>query len=78
MAYHVNVGAPVSLFACTLPKGAIPVGVIRRDDGSVGALVRLRMGTYAQLNDNAIRPLNRQAVLRAMIEALPPRCEERP
>jgi hypothetical protein len=70
MAYHVKVGAPIELYAGALPAGALPVGVVRRDDGSAGALVRLRMGTYAQLNDHALCALNRREVLRAMIEGL--------
>lgn len=68
--YHVEVGGPVHLYAREIPAGAMAVGVIRSDDGSAGALLRFRNGTYAQMNDLAIRALDRLDVLRAMSQAL--------
>jgi hypothetical protein len=68
--YHVEIGGPVHLYAREVPAGAMAVGVIRTDDGVAGALVRFRNGAYAQMNDLAIRALDRLEVLRAMSTAL--------
>jgi len=70
MVYHVEVGGPVHLYAREIPAGAMAVGVIRSDDGAEGALLRLRNGAYAQMNDGMLRALDRLEVLRAMAAAL--------
>ena len=70
MAYQVEIGGPAHLYAPEIPAGAMPVGVVRNDDGVVGALLRFRDGAYAQMNDHAVRALNRLKVLRAMAAAL--------
>lgn len=70
MVLRVEVGGPVHLYAPEMPAGAMAVGVIRSDDGVAGALLRFRNGAYAQMNDGAIRVLDRLEVLRAMSAAL--------
>jgi hypothetical protein len=67
---RVEVGGPAHLFVRELPAGAMAVGVIRGDDGVAGALLRFRNGAYAQMNEEAIRALDRIDVLRAMSVAL--------
>ena len=59
MVYRVEVGWPAHLYATEIPAGAVAVGVIRSDDGVAGALLRFRNGAYAQMNDHAIRALDR-------------------
>lgn len=71
MAYDVEVGAPAQLYARALPAGATAVGIVRKETGETGALLRLRNGLYAQMNGSAIRPLDRREVLRAMLELRP-------
>lgn len=58
MAYHVEVGGPVHLYAKAIPAGATAVGVIRSENGDTGALLRFRSGAYAQMNDDGVRPLD--------------------
>lgn len=70
MAYDVEVGAPAALYARAVPMGATAVGIVRKETGETGALLRFGSGAYAQMNGNAIRPLDRREVLRAMISAL--------
>ena len=70
MVLRVEVGGPAHLYAREMPAGAMAVGVIRSDDGIAGALLRFRNGAYAQMNDEAIRALDRLDVLRAMSAAL--------
>ena len=69
MRYVVEVGAPAQLYVRELPSNAVAVGIVRKDTGETGALLRFRSGAYAQMNGNAIRPLDRRKVLRAMEEA---------
>ena len=66
MAYDVEVGAPAQLYARALPAGAIAVGIVRKETGETGALLRFQSGAYAQMSGNKIRPLDRREVLRAM------------
>lgn len=70
MVYQVEIGGPAHLYAREFPAGAMPVGVVRNDDGIAGALLRFRSGAYAQMNDHAVRALDRPRVLRAMTAAL--------
>ena len=69
MALLVEVGGPVHLYTREVPAGAMAVGVVRSDDGAVGALLRFRNGAYAQMNDSMLRALDRLEVLRAMTAA---------
>ena len=73
MAYDVEVGAPAQLYARALPAGAIAVGIVRKETGETGALLRFQSGAYAQMSGNKIRPLDRREVLRAMAKGLPAR-----
>ena len=70
MVYKVEIGGPAHLYAREFPAGAMPVGVVRNEDGIAGALVRFRSGAYAQMNEHAVRALDRLKVLRAMTAAL--------
>jgi len=70
MAYNVEVGAPAQLYARTLPPGATAVGIVRKETGETGALLRFKNGAYAQMNGSAIRLLDRREVLRAMLEGV--------
>ena len=70
MVLRVEVGGPAHLYAREIPAGAMPVGVVRSDDGASGALLRFRNGAYAQMNDSAVRALDRLEVVRAMSSAL--------
>ena len=70
MSYVVEVGAPAQLYVRNVPRDAIAVGIVRKETGETGALLRFRSGAYAQMNGNAIRPLDRREVLRAMQEAV--------
>ena len=71
MAYQVEIGGPAHLYAPEIPAGAMPVGVVRNEDGVVGALLRFRDGAYAQMNGAVVKALNRQDVIRAMRELQP-------
>ena len=73
MAYDVEVDGPAVLYARALPAGATAVGIVRKETGETGALLRFSSGAYAQINGSAIRPLDRREVLRAMVDALPKR-----
>ena len=64
MAYVVEVGAPARLYIRDVPSDAMAVGIVRKDTGETGALVRFRSGAYAQMNGNTVRPLDRREVLR--------------
>ena len=70
VAYDVEVGAPAQLYARTLPAGATAVGIVRKETGETGALLRFKNGAYAQMNGSLIRPLNRREVLRAMLDGV--------
>ena len=59
-------GAPAQLYARAVPAGAVAVGIVRKETGETGALLRYPNGTYAQINGSTIRPLSRREVLRAM------------
>ena len=69
MAYVVEVGAPVKLYARDVPSDAIAVGIVRKESGETGVLLRFRSGAYAQMDGNTVRPLDRREVLRAMQES---------
>lgn len=69
MAYVVEVGAPVKLYARDMPSDAIVVGIVRKETGETGVLLRFRSGTYAQMDGNTVHPLDRREVLRAMQES---------
>jgi hypothetical protein len=73
MAYDVEVGAPAQLYARAMPPGATAIGIVRKETGETGALLRFQSGAYAQMNGSKIRPLNRSEVLRAMSKGLPAR-----
>ena len=73
MAYDVEVGAPAQLYARAVPTGATAVGIVRKETGETGALLRFQSGAYAQMNGSKIRPLDRREVLRAMSKGLPAR-----
>jgi hypothetical protein len=68
MTYNVEVGAPAQLYVRALPAGATAVGIVRKEMGETGALLRFKNGAYVQMNGSAIRPLDRREVLRAMLE----------
>jgi len=70
MAYHIEVGGPAHQYASAIPAGATAVGVIRSENGDAGALLRFRSGAYAQMNNDGVRPLDRNEVVRAMSVAL--------
>jgi hypothetical protein len=70
MSYDVEVGAPAQLYARAIPAGATAVGIVRKETGETGALLRFRSGAYAQMNGSNIRPLDRREVIRAMAEGL--------
>ena len=70
MAYDVEVGAPAQLYARAVPPGATAVGIVRKETGETGALLRFKSGAYAQMSGGAIRPLDRREVLRAMSKGL--------
>ena len=70
MDYVVEIGAPAQLYARAVPAGAVAVGIVRKDTGETGALLRFRNGAYAQMNGHALRPLSRRDVLRAMQAAI--------
>jgi hypothetical protein len=73
MGYDVEIGAPAQLYARTVPAGATAVGIVRKETGETGALLRFQNGVYAQMNGSKIRPLDRREVLRAMSKGLPRR-----
>ena len=71
MAVRIEVGGPAHLYFNTLPRGAGAVGVIRREDGDAGALLRFRRsGEYVQMIGDAIRPLDRAEIVAAMREGI--------
>jgi len=70
MAYVVEVGAPAQLYVREVPSGAVAVGIVRKETGETGALLRFRSGAYAQMNGNTVRRLDRREVLRAMQESV--------
>jgi hypothetical protein len=70
MEYIVEIGAPAQLYVRAVPANAVAVGIVRKQTGETGALLRYRDGAYAQMNGHAIRPLNRRDVLRAMQAAI--------
>ena len=70
MALRIEVGAPAQLYAGTLPAGATAVGIVRKETGETGALLRFMNGAYVQMNGSAIRPLDRHEVLRTMREGV--------
>ena len=67
---RIEVGAPAQLYTRALPVGATAVGIVRKETGETGALLRFKNGAYAQMNGSAIRPLDRREVLRAMLEGV--------
>jgi len=70
MDYVVEIGAPAQLYVRAVPVGAVAVGIVRKETGETGALLRFKSGAYAQMNGHAIRPLSRRDVLRAMLKAV--------
>jgi hypothetical protein len=70
MAYNVEVGGPARLYTRAVPGGATAVGIVRKETGETGALLRFSSGAYAQMNGSEIRPLDRREVIRAMSDAL--------
>ena len=66
MSYIVEVGAPAGLYVHDVPTGAGAVGIVRKETGETGVLLRFRSGAYAQMNGNTVRRLDRREVLRAM------------
>ena len=70
MVLRVEVGAPAQLYTRTVPAGATAVGIVRKETGETGALLRFKNGAYAQMNGSAIRPLDRREVIRAMLEGV--------
>jgi len=70
MAYDVEVGAPAQLYARAVPAGATAVGIVRKETGETGALLRFQNGVYVQMSGSKIRPLDRREVLRAMSKGL--------
>jgi hypothetical protein len=70
MVLRIEVGAPAQLYVRALPAGATAVGIVRKETGETGALLRFKNGAYVQMNGSAIRPLERREVLRAMLEGV--------
>ena len=70
MSYVVEIGAPAQFYTRAVPAGAVAVGIVRKETGETGALLRFRNGAYAQMNGTALRPLSRRDVLRAMQAAI--------
>jgi len=70
MDYVVEIGAPAQLYARALPAGAVAVGIVRKETGETGALLRFANGAYAQMNGQVPRPLSRRAVFLAMRAAI--------
>jgi hypothetical protein len=70
MTYNVEVGAPAQLYVRALPAGATAIGIVRKQTGETGALLRFKNGAYVQMNGGVIRPLDRREVLRAMLEGV--------
>lgn len=70
MVLRIEVGAPAQPYARALPAGAIAVGIVRKETGETGALLRFKNGAYVQMNGSAIRPLDRREVLRAMLDGV--------
>lgn len=50
------------LYSNTFPKGSCIIGTIEREDGSVGALIRLKNGYYAQINAGEMKTLDQHLV----------------
>jgi hypothetical protein len=69
MALRVEGGGPAHLYTREVPAGAMAVGVVRSDDGAVGALLRFHNGAYAQMDDSMLRALDRLEALCAMTAA---------
>jgi hypothetical protein len=45
-------------------------GIVRKETGETGALLRFQGGAYVQMSGSKIRPLDRREVLRAMSKGL--------
>ncbi|MGE5089705.1 MAG: hypothetical protein ACM3QY_11315 [Candidatus Levyibacteriota bacterium] len=71
MVLRVEVGGPAHLYAHDVPPGAVAVGTVTRDSGAIGALLRFRNGTYAQMNGAMLRALDRAEVIGAMLDTKP-------
>ena len=67
--YVVEVGAHTRLYLRGVPENAVAVGVVRKETGETGVLLRFRSGAYAQMNGNTVRLLDRREILRAMQDA---------
>ena len=70
MAYRVEAGGPAHPYASAIPAAAIAVGVIRSESGDARRAASFRSGAYAQMNDEGVRPLDPNEVVRAMSVAL--------
>jgi hypothetical protein len=69
MVLTVELGGPAHLYARAVPEDLSVLGIVKRDSGEVGALVRHLSGSFAQLNGSVLQKLNKREVLSAIAEA---------
>jgi hypothetical protein len=69
MVLTVELGGPAYLYARSVPEDLSVLGIVKRDSGEVGALVRHLSGGFAQLNGSVLQKLNKREVLCAIAEA---------
>ena len=65
----VELGGPAHLYARAIPEDLSVIGIVKRDSGEIGALVRYLSGSFAQLNGSVLQNLNSREVLCAIAEA---------
>jgi len=53
MRYVVEIGAPAQPYVRDVPSNAVAGGMVRKDTGETGALLRFRSGTCAQMHGRA-------------------------
>jgi hypothetical protein len=71
MPVTVDLKASPKLYSNTWPAGADVIGVVRRDNGERGALVRIRRtGLLVQVNDGGTRSLPQRETETALAEAM--------
>ncbi len=73
MAYIVEAGGPAQFYARTVPRGAIAVGIVRKDTGETGALLRFKNGTCAQIGGTTPEEFAASATRRIVFRSTPVR-----
>jgi len=69
MQLEDNITQARMLAGSALPEGAELFGVVRRENGQRGALMRLASGNLVQFNAGVIRSLDTRALIGAILAA---------